>query len=103
MDAKEVTAGEAVAAARQAADKASKAVALADEKARKLLLGAGSLSGCRFEVFRDKKGEYRWRLRARNGRIVADSGEGYKRKSDCLHGIRLVSLVPADSTVKELA
>lgn len=32
------------------------------------------------EYYRDKKFEWRWRLRHRNGRIMADSGEGYKRK-----------------------
>jgi uncharacterized protein YegP (UPF0339 family) len=29
------------------------------------------------EVYRDAKGEHRWRMKASNGRIVADSGEGY--------------------------
>jgi len=30
-----------------------------------------------FEVYEDVAGEWRWRLRHRNGNIVADSGEGY--------------------------
>lgn len=34
-----------------------------------------------FEVFEDKGGEFRWRLRHRNGNIVADGGEGYAEKS----------------------
>lgn len=38
----------------------------------------------KFHIYRDRKGEYRWRLRARNGRIIATSGEGYKRKRDCM-------------------
>lgn len=38
----------------------------------------------KFQVYRDKAGEWRWRLRAKNGRIVADSGEGYKRKTTML-------------------
>jgi hypothetical protein len=29
-------------------------------------------------IYRDKKREYRWRM-TRKGRIVAESGEGYKR------------------------
>ena len=29
--------------------------------------------------YRDEKGEWRWRLFARNGRIVADSGESYSK------------------------
>ena len=32
-------------------------------------------------IYRDAVGEWRWRLRARNGRIVADSGEGYTRRA----------------------
>ncbi len=34
--------------------------------------------------------EWRWRLRAINGRIIADSGESYKNRDDCLAGIALV-------------
>lgn len=34
-----------------------------------------------FHIYRDRKGEYRWRLKAGNGRIVAVSGEGYRRKA----------------------
>lgn len=30
-----------------------------------------------FEVYRDRAGEWRWRLKAGNGRTVGDSGEGY--------------------------
>lgn len=33
-----------------------------------------------FQTFKDRKGEWRWRLRARNGKIVASAGEGFKRK-----------------------
>lgn len=35
----------------------------------------------RFIIYRDNERQWRWRLRARNGNIVADSGEGYVRKS----------------------
>lgn len=34
-------------------------------------------------VYRDKAGAWRWQLRATNGRIVADCGEGYTRQDDC--------------------
>jgi uncharacterized protein len=44
----------------------------------------------RFELYRDAVGQWRWRLRARNGEIVAESGEGYVRRADCEHGIELV-------------
>lgn len=36
---------------------------------------------------RHHKGEWRWRLKAANGRILADSGEGYVNLSDCLEDI----------------
>ena len=42
-----------------------------------------------FEIYRDEGGEYRWRFRADNGEIVA-SGEGYRRKEDCEHAVRLI-------------
>lgn len=35
------------------------------------------------EFYRDRKREYRWRIRAKNGKVLADCGEGYTRKSDC--------------------
>ena len=40
----------------------------------------------KFEVYKDKAGEFRFRLKARNGEIVL-SGEGYKAKASCLNGI----------------
>ena len=43
-----------------------------------------------FEVYKDVKGEFRWRLKATNGELIANSGEGYKAKADCLHGIDLI-------------
>ena len=32
----------------------------------------------KLQIYKDKKKEFRWRLIARNNRIIADSGEGYK-------------------------
>ncbi len=43
-----------------------------------------------YEVYEDKKGEYRWRLKAANGNVLATPGDGYKRKADCLHGIDVI-------------
>ncbi|MGF1483678.1 MAG: YegP family protein [Opitutales bacterium] len=51
----------------------------------------------KYEVYEDKAGEYRWRLKADNGQNIANGGEGYKQKADCLHGIELVKKSgPAD-------
>jgi uncharacterized protein YegP (UPF0339 family) len=43
-----------------------------------------------FEVFRDEGGEWRWRLVATNGNIIADSGEGYTTKQGAKRGIESV-------------
>lgn len=43
-----------------------------------------------FRVYEDAAGEWRWRLVAGNERIIAESGEGYRDRQDCLHGIGLV-------------
>ena len=44
------------------------------------------LKNPKFEVYTDKAGEFRFRLKARNGQIVA-VGEGYKSMKNCLNGI----------------
>ena len=44
----------------------------------------------KFEVYQDKKGEYRWRLIASNGQTIADGGEGYTSKAGCKNGIASV-------------
>ena len=36
-----------------------------------------------FEVYKDKRGEFRWRRKAPNGKIVGASSEGYTKKKDC--------------------
>ena len=43
----------------------------------------------KFEVYTDKAGEFRFRLKARNGQIIA-VGEGYKKKTSCLNGIESI-------------
>lgn len=43
----------------------------------------------KFEVYTDKAGEYRFRLKAPNGEIIAVS-EGYRSKKSCIDGIQSV-------------
>jgi len=50
----------------------------------------------KLEIYRDAKREWRWRLRASNGRIVADSGEGYRRKASLLGGIECARVMLSD-------
>lgn len=54
----------------------------------------------KFEVYVDKAGEYRFRLKARNGEIIAAS-EGYKAKASCLNGIESVKKNAPDAEVVE--
>jgi uncharacterized protein YegP (UPF0339 family) len=58
--------------------------------------------GASFEVYQDKGGEYRWRLRATNTQILATSGDGYKEKRSCLDAIESVKKNAADAPVNEL-
>lgn len=48
------------------------------------------MSDLTFEIFRDRADEFRWRLKASNGKIIAVAGEGYVDKRDCLAGIHSV-------------
>lgn len=47
-------------------------------------------SKARFELFRDAADEWRWRLRHRNGNVIADGGEGYDRKAGAINGLESV-------------
>ena len=51
--------------------------------------GYATLIHPKFEMYQDKAGEYRFRLKARNGQIIAVS-EGYTAKAGCLNGIESV-------------
>jgi len=46
--------------------------------------------GATFELYRDREGKYRWRLRHDNGNILADSGEGHASKQKARQGIESV-------------
>ena len=52
-----------------------------------------------FRVYRDGKGEWRWQLRTRNGRTIADSAEGYNLRSGCLRAIVAVKRCGAAKVV----
>jgi len=44
----------------------------------------------KFEIYCDKASEWRWRLKASNGKIIADSAEGYKSILDLDDAIELI-------------
>jgi len=43
----------------------------------------------KFEIYKDKRGEFRFRLKASNGETIA-TGEGYKTKQGCKKGIEAI-------------
>jgi amphi-Trp domain-containing protein len=43
-----------------------------------------------FELYEDSAGDHRWRLRHRNGNIIADGGQGYASKQKARQGMRSV-------------
>ncbi len=54
-----------------------------------------------FEVFRDARGRYRFRLRAANGRVIASS-QAYTTKAAALAGTEAVRNAGADAAVVDL-
>ena len=60
------------------------------------------MSKARFELYRDRSDEWRWRLVHHNGNILADSGEGYARKAGARAGLESVKANAADAPVEEL-
>ena len=56
-------------------------------------------SNPKFEVFLDKAGLYRFRLRSRNGKIIAIS-EGYTTKASCLAGVHSVVHNAKDAAIE---
>ena len=54
----------------------------------------------KFEVYEDKAGEFRFRLKATNGQIIAVS-EGYKAKASCMSGIESVKKNAPEAEVVE--
>ena len=55
-----------------------------------------------YYYFQDPKGEWRWLLKASNGRSIAASGEAYKDEKECLYDIELVK-ASSGSPVKKQA
>ncbi len=54
-----------------------------------------------FTVYRDTAGEWRWTLTAGNNQKIANSGEGYRNRSDCIAAIDLVKRDAPDAPVSE--
>ena len=58
------------------------------------------LTNPKFELYRDKAGFFRFRLKARNGEIIAVS-ETYTARAGCLNGIESVKKNAAEAEIPE--
>ncbi|MBO5236094.1 MAG: YegP family protein [Spirochaetaceae bacterium] len=59
-----------------------------------------SVTNPKFEIYKDKGGEFRFRLKSRNGENIAAS-EGYVSKTSCKNGIESVRKNSQDATIVE--
>ena len=57
-----------------------------------------TLKNPKYEIYKDKAGEFRFRLRAKNGQIIL-SGEGYGTKANCKNGIESIGKNAPDAEV----
>ena len=62
--------------------------------------GFATMTHPKFEMYQDKAGEYRFRLKARNGEIIGVS-EGYTTKANCVNGVESVKKNAADAEIVE--
>jgi uncharacterized protein YegP (UPF0339 family) len=62
---------------------------------------ADAATKLKFETYADAAKEYRWRLKATNGQVIATSGQGYKRKTDCEHAILVIKAGAKDAKISE--
>ena len=54
----------------------------------------------KFEMYLDQAGEYRFRLKATNGQVIATS-EGYKAEASCVNGIESVKKNAVEAEIVE--
>jgi uncharacterized protein YegP (UPF0339 family) len=53
-------------------------------------LAAQVKDGLKFEVYKDTAGEFRWRLVATDGKVLATAGQGYQAKASAVSGVKLI-------------
>lgn len=62
--------------------------------------GAAVEKNPKFEVYTDKAGEFRFRLKATNGQVIVVS-EGYKTVANCLNGVESVKKNAPEADIVE--
>jgi uncharacterized protein YegP (UPF0339 family) len=86
-------AAEADAARAEQAERSAEADATAERETRMTLqdeLARIEDSQSQFELYTDRGGKHRWRLRHRNGNIIADSAQGYTSRQNAQKGLSAV-------------
>jgi hypothetical protein len=59
------------------------------------------MSDATFELYEDRAGDYRWRLRHDNGNVIADSGEGYSTRQKAKQGIESVKTNAPEAPIED--
>lgn len=52
-----------------------------------------------FDIYQDRAGGWRWRLKAENGQIVADSAESYTREADAERAVESTLKAAAQAAI----
>ncbi|TCC52380.1 DUF1508 domain-containing protein [Kribbella capetownensis] len=55
----------------------------------------------KFELYKDKSGEFRFRLKAGNGEVIATSSESYSSKAAAMNGIESIKKNAAEANVDD--
>ncbi len=55
----------------------------------------------KFELYEDKSGGFRFRLKAANGEVIATSSESYQTKAGALNGIESIKNNAGDAQVDD--
>ena len=63
--------------------------------------GYEALKHPKYEIYKDKAGEFRFRLKASNGEIIG-VGEGYKAKASCRNGIKSIGKNAPEAPIQEI-
>ena len=62
--------------------------------------GFETIKNPKYEIYKDKAGEFRFRLKAKNGQIIATS-EGYKTMDSCKNGTESVKKNAPEATIEK--
>jgi uncharacterized protein YegP (UPF0339 family) len=61
-------------------------------------MAARAPSRATIHLYQEPKGDWRWRLKL-NGRVMADSGEGYRTRAGCLKAVGRVATLFASNPI----